>query len=59
LLLGALIAGIVAGRETILVVLTLVTDVVVLVTAGVGGIVEAIVVVALGKAVDTIVPFGY
>jgi len=52
LLLGALIAGIVVGKETILVVLTLVT-------AGVVGIVEAIVVVTLGNAVDTTVPFGY
>ena len=59
MLLGVLIAGIVVGRETILVVLTLVTDAVVLVTAVAGGIVEAIVVVELGKAVDTTVPFGY
>jgi hypothetical protein len=50
LLLGALIAGIVVGKETILVALTLLAAV---------GIVEAIVVVALGKAVDTTVPFGY
>jgi len=47
-----LIAGIVVGKETILVVLTLLAT-------GVVGIVETIVVVALGNAVDTTVPFGY
>jgi len=52
LLLGALIAGIVVGKETILVALTLLA-------AGAVGIVETIVVVALGNAVDTTVPFGY
>jgi len=52
LLLGAFIAGIVVGKEAIMVVLTLLA-------AGAVGIVETIVVVTLGNAVDTTVPFGY